>query len=159
MLKTLSALCASFTARLAGYPYPWGSSILEYPYSWGSPKFWTGLMLKHPKANGTDGRDVDFIFLWRPVGLACYRGIACELSSCAPVMTISGLDFDKVWFLVVSLRTFGLVVIDILVGLWDSSASAKHGDLPQSSSSVIWVVSIWLSSAAFSVQLDAWRFA
>ena len=99
-------------------------------------------MLKHPKANGTDGRDVDFIFLWRPVGLACYHEIVCELSSCAPVITISGLDFDKVRFLVVSLRTFGLVVIDILIGLWDLSASAKHGDFQQSSSSVIWVVSL-----------------
>ena len=48
------------------------------------------------------------------------------------------------------------VLTDVgLVGLGDSSASAKHGDLPESSSSVIRVLSLQLSSAAFNVQLDA----
>ena len=75
------------------------------------------LNTKISKGNGTDDRDVDFIFLWRLIRLVDYGGIVCKLSSCAPVMTINGLDFDKIRFLVVFLRTFELNVIDILIKL------------------------------------------
>lgn len=86
-------------------------------------------MLKHPKANRIGARNIDFIFLRKLIRLACYCKIVWKLLSYTSIMTISKLDFNKIWFLIVGLQIFELVIIDILVKLRDSSISIKHKNL------------------------------
>lgn len=85
-------------------------------------------MLKYSKTNLTKGKYVNFIFSRQLVIFASYYKIVYKLSFYTSVITISRLDFGKVWFLIVFLQTFGLIVIDILIKLKDLSANIKHKD-------------------------------
>ena len=100
-MRIVSALCALFNARSAGYPYPWGSSILKYPYSWGSstleyPHSWGSSIPEYPYswASPKLWHSLNENALWQ-LGLAIEKGeveASFNLSKMFSLAVVASLD-------------------------------------------------------------------
>lgn len=84
--------------------------------------------MKYFKVNKANDRNVNFVFLWQLIKLACDYKIVCKLSFYAFIMIIRRIDFGKVSFyaFIIIIRRIDFGKISFLIVFFTDFWASYH---------------------------------